>query len=124
MKYYTDYHEWVEKKLEEGVASIGLSQKAQKELGDVVYVELPQVGSFLKKGEPAAVVESTKAASDLYTPLSGEVVAVNVAVLETPSLVGSSPDIWLYTIRIANDSDWDSLICEADYTDRVSNLHF
>ncbi len=99
---YTDEHEWV--RLEGDVAVVGITDYAQHELGDVVYVELPEVGSTVEQGKPFGVVESVKAASDLYAPVSGEVVEVNTALEDAPELVNDDPygEGWMIKVRPSN----------------------
>lgn len=99
---YTDEHEWV--RLEGDVAVVGITDYAQHELGDVVYVELPEVGSTVEQGKPFGVVESVKAASDLYAPVSGEVVEVNTALEDAPELVNNDPygEGWMIKVRPSN----------------------
>ena len=119
---YVETHEWV--RLDDGQAVVGISDHAQDALGDVVYVELPDVGATVGKGDEIAVVESVKAASDIYAPLAGSVVAVNQALEDSPELVNESPygEGWFFTIAVDNVADADALltaqeyqqICEAD----------
>jgi glycine cleavage system H protein len=112
---YTKDHEYA--RIEGGEAVVGISDHAQQQLGDVVFAEVPAVGKTLKAGDPAAVVESVKAASDVFAPLSGEVVAVNSAVEGTPGLINEDAlgKGWLFRIRIANPSEADALMDEAAY---------
>src|ERR1700750_1638404 len=112
---YTSDHEWL--RIEGDVATIGVTDYAQSQLGDVVFVELPKLGRKLKKAEAAAVVESVKAASDVYEPVSGEVVEVNDAVTAEPSLVNSDAggSAWFFKVRIADKSELDGLMDEAAY---------
>lgn len=95
-------YEWIEIDSQENVATIGITLLAQKEMGEVVYVELPQVGSYLKKEEQVAVLESTKAATDLYSPLEGKVIAINEALLEDPSLINRLPESegWIFKLLL------------------------
>ena len=119
---YVETHEWV--RLDDGQAVVGVSDHAQDALGDVVYVELPDIGATVGKGDEIAVVESVKAASDIYAPLAGSVVAVNQALEDSPELVNESPygEGWFFTIAVDNVADADALltaqeyqqICEAD----------
>ena len=119
---YVETHEWV--RLDDGQAVVGISDHAQDALGDVVYVELPDIGATVGKGDEIAVVESVKAASDIYAPLAGTVVAVNQALEDSPELVNESPygEGWFFTIAVDNVADADALltaqeyqqICEAD----------
>lgn len=112
---YTSDHEWL--RIEGDTATIGITDFAQSQLGDVVFVELPKVGRSLKKAEAAAVVESVKAASDVYAPVSGEVVEVNDAVTAEPSLVNSDAagSAWFFKVKIADRSELDGLMDEAAY---------
>ena len=106
---YTPDHEWL--RIEGDVATIGITDYAQTQLGDVVFVELPKVGRALKKAEAAAVVESVKAASDVYAPITGEVIEVNDALVADPSLINSDPGkaAWFFKLKIANKGDLDGL---------------
>ena len=112
---YTGEHEWV--RLEGDIATVGISDFAQGQLGDVVFVELPEVGKTVTKGEEACVVESVKAASEVFAPLSGEVVEVNEPLADEPGLVNGSPtgDGWFMKIRISDASQLDALMDEAAY---------
>ena len=112
---FTSDHEWLE--IDGDVATIGITDYAQSQLGDVVFVELPKVGRSLKKAEAAAVVDSVKAASDVYAPISGEVLEVNNAVADEPALVNSDAagKAWFFKVRIANKSELDGLMDEAAY---------
>jgi glycine cleavage system H protein len=113
---YTSSHEWI--RLEgDGLAVVGISDYAQEQLGDVVFVELPAVGKKLGKGQEAAVVESVKAASEVYAPVAGEVVAVNGAIAGEPGLVNQSPEDagWFLKLRLANRGDVDALMDAAAY---------
>jgi glycine cleavage system H protein len=112
---YTSDHEWLS--IEGDVATVGITDYAQQQLGDVVFVELPKVGRSLKQAEAAAVVESVKAASDVYAPISGEVVEANQAVVDEPALVNSDAagKAWFFKIRIADRSELGGLMDEAAY---------
>ncbi len=114
LKYTTD-HEWL--RLDGDVATIGITPYAQDKLGDLVFVELPSVGAKFEQGGPAAVVELVKAASDVYAPVTGEIVAVNDKLTNEPGLVNSDPtgDGWLFRIKIADKSEVDALLDEAAY---------
>lgn len=114
-KLYTTDHEWLQ--IDGDVATVGVTDFAQSQLGDVVFVELPKVGRTLKKEEAAAVVESVKAASDVYAPISGEVVAVNDGLAADPSLVNSDAGgkAWFFKIKIADKKDLEGLMDEAAY---------
>jgi glycine cleavage system H protein len=112
---YTPDHEWLQ--IDGDVATIGVTNYAQEQLGDVVFVELPKVGRKVKKAEAAAVVESVKAASDVYAPLSGEVIAVNEALGGDPSLINSDAagKGWFFKLKIADKSELSGLMDEAAY---------
>ena len=117
---YTESHEWL--RLEpDGSYTIGVTQHAQDELGELVYVELPEVGRILAKEEACCVVESTKAASDVYAPLSGEVVAVNETLRDAPQTVNEKPfsDGWLFRLKPDNPADLQDLLSAADYTKAI-----
>lgn len=117
---FTDEHEWLTR--DGDVATVGITEHAATQLGDLVFVDLPKVGAKLRKGEAAAVVESVKAASDVFAPLDGDVVEINEAVTQEPGLVNSDPlgAGWLYRIRLSNASDFDGLMEEAAYKKLVS----
>ena len=119
---YSKEHEWVRQ--EGDVATIGISEYAQEQLGDVVYVELPEVGKTVEKGSEAAVVESVKAASEVYTPVSGEVVEVNGALDDAPSLVNSDPtgEGWFFRLRLSAPAETDEFMDEAAYQDYTEAL--
>lgn len=112
---YTSDHEWLA--IDGDVATVGITDYAQQQLGDVVFVELPKVGRALKKAEAAAVVESVKAASDVYAPISGEVLAVNDELAGEPALVNSDAQgkAWFFKIKIADKSELGGLMDEAAY---------
>jgi len=116
-KKYTKDHEWV--RIEGDVAIVGISTFAAEQLGDVVYVELPAIGKAVKQGADMAVVESAKAASDVYAPISGEIVAVNDALNGNPEKVNEGPegDGWFVKIKVANASELEALMDEAAYAD-------
>lgn len=115
MKKYSKDHEWV--KMEGDVAVIGITDYAQAALGDIVYVELPEAGRTIEQSKSVAVVESVKAASDVYAPLSGEVVAANDSLKDDPALINTSPEEkgWLMKIRPSNPKELDGLMDEAAY---------
>lgn len=114
-RYFTDEHEWID--LEGDTATVGITDFAQGQLGDIVFVELPDVGTMVEKGKDAAVVESVKAASDVYAPLSGEVVEVNDNLEEDPALVNSSPeeDGWFFKMTVSDKSELDGLMDDKAY---------
>ncbi|MBT5049170.1 MAG: glycine cleavage system protein GcvH [Rhodospirillaceae bacterium] len=113
---YTQQHEWIS--VDGDVATVGISQFAQEQLGDVVFVELPEIGKQMAKGDEACVVESVKAASEVYAPVSGEIVEVNSALTDQPDLVNtdSTGKGWFIKIRLSNNSELDGLMDEAGYT--------
>ncbi len=117
---YAKTHEWV--RVENGVATVGITDHAQHELTDVVFVERPAVGRKIKAGETCAVVESVKTASDIYSPVSGEVIAANDALGSKPELVNTSPygDGWFYRVKLDNAAELDALLSPADYTKQIS----
>ena len=111
---YTADHEWL--KIEGDVATVGITDYAQSQLGDVVFVDLPKAGRKLKKAEAAAVVESVKAASDVYAPLTGDVIESNAALAAEPALVNSdAAGAWFFKIKIADKGELDGLMDEAAY---------
>jgi glycine cleavage system H protein len=112
---FTADHEWL--RIEGDVATVGITEYAQSQLGDVVFIELPKVGRSLKKAEAAAVVESVKAASDVYAPISGEVLEANEALAAEPALVNSDAAgrAWFFKVKIADKSELDGLMDEAAY---------
>ncbi len=116
---YAKSHEWV--RINGDVATVGITDHAQHELTDVVFVELPQVGRKLKAGEACAVVESVKTASDIYSPVSGEIVAVNPKVVDTPGLVNDQPygDGWFFQIRASDVNELASLLSPGDYSGQI-----
>jgi glycine cleavage system H protein len=117
---YTDSHEWV--RIEGDTATIGITDYAQEELGDVVYVELPDVGANFEAGDEAAGVESTKAHSDIYAPLTGEIVAVNEELEEDSALINTNPytEGWIYKLKIMDDAEMDTLMDAETYKQHVS----
>lgn len=112
---YTKSHEWV--KVDGDTVTMGVSDFAQSELGDVTYLELPEAGDSVSKGEPLGVIESVKAASDLYSPVTGEIVEANDQVIDAPESVNSSPydDAWLVKIKVSDSSEIDELMDSAAY---------
>lgn len=108
--YYTEEHEWV--RVEGDTATVGITDFAQAQLGDVVFVEVPEAGRQVTKGGEAAVVESVKAASDVYAPVSGEVVEGNQALVDDPALVNSDPEGegWFFRLRLSNQGELDGLM--------------
>lgn len=122
MRYYTDEHEWIE--VEGDVATVGITDYAQGQLGDIVFVELPEAGAMIEQGKDAAVVESVKAASDVYAPITGEIVEVNPALEEDPALVNSAPEDggWFFKMTIADPGELDKLMDEDGYKAFVESL--
>ena len=113
---YTRDHEWV--RFDDGQARVGITEYAQKQLGDVVYLELPAVGRTLNQGEVFGTIESVKAVSELYAPVSGEVIEVNSAVAQRPESVNSDPhNAWMIVIKVTNNAEADDLLDSAAYTD-------
>ena len=112
---FSKEHEWV--KLEGDVATIGITSHATEMLGDIVFTELPEKGSILEKDGTAGVVESTKAASDVYTPLSGEVLDTNQLIVDDPSKINADPEgeAWFFKLKIKDKSEMDSLMNKEDY---------
>ena len=112
---YAKSHEWV--RVSGEIATVGISDHAQHELTDVVFVELPPVGRVLKSGEGAAVVESVKTASDVYSPVGGEVVEVNSAVVDNPALVNTAPyaEGWFFKVRLNSPGELNQLLSAAEY---------
>lgn len=113
--YFTEDHEWIA--VEDGVATVGITDYAQEQLGDLVFVETPEVGRVLAKGETAVVVESVKAASDVYSPADGEITEVNEALAGEPALVNSQPTAggWLWRMKLSDESQLNGLMDEAGY---------
>ncbi|MES1172210.1 MAG: glycine cleavage system protein GcvH [Bacteroidota bacterium] len=119
---YTKDHEWI--RLDGEVATVGITEHAQEQLGDIVYVELPEVGRKVDKGGEAAVVESVKAASDVYAPASGEVVAVNQSLDGSPGAVNEEAEGkgWFFRLKLANASELDALMTAEQYKDYLATL--
>lgn len=115
--FYTKTHEWVS--LEDGVATIGITDFAQSQLSDLTFVELPEVGAEFSAGDEAAVVESVKAAADVYAPVAGEVVEVNSELEDSPELINKDAfgGGWLYKLKVVDESDVDSLLDAESYED-------
>ena len=114
---YLASHEWGRID-EEGILTVGISDHAQDLLGDIVFVELPDIGKTLEAEEESAIVESVKAASDVYSPLSGEVIEVNEKLLDEPEIVNGSPyeEGWFFKIRLDDGSEFENLMTEEEYT--------
>jgi glycine cleavage system H protein len=117
--HFTKEHEWVQ--IEDSIATIGISDFAQQSLGDVTYIQLPKEGEEVKKDDPFGVVESVKAVSDLYSPVTGRVVEVNLPLLQAPELVNEDPytDGWMIKVEIKDSSDVDELMSAADYKEYI-----
>ena len=120
--YFTKEHEWIS--VEGDTATVGISNHAQEQLGDIVFAEVPEAGRKLSKGQEAAVVESVKAASDVYAPVSGEVIEGNQAVIDDPALVNSDPEGrgWFFKLKLDNPGELDGLMDEAEYRSWVETL--
>jgi len=118
--YYTQDHEWI--RVDGGIATVGITDYAQEQLGDLVFVELPEVGRAVKKGDTAVVVESVKAASDVYAPVDGEITAANEALSSEPALVNSAAagDGWLWKMKLADESQLSGLLDEAGYNAHIA----
>ena len=116
---FTEDHEWVA--VEDGVGTVGITNHAQEQLGDIVYIDLPAVGQTLSKGDEAGVVESVKAASDVYSPISGEVVEINENLADSPEMVNDSPyeDGWLFLVKPTNTDEMDSLLDPQAYEEAL-----
>ena len=120
--YFTSEHEWI--KVEGDIGTVGITDHAQGALGDVVFVELPPVGKSVTKGGDAAVVESVKAASDVYSPVSGDVADANQAIVDQPALVNESPEdgAWFFKVKLSNTAELDGLMDRAAYDAFVAGL--
>ena len=117
---YTKDHEWV--LLEGDIATVGITDHAQEQLGDVVFVDLPEVGDSFDAGDDVCVVESVKAASDIYAPIGGEIVEANDDLDANPALLNQSPDAdgWIFKIKISDASEMDDLMDESAYNDHIA----
>lgn len=120
MLKFTQEHEWL--KIEGDVATVGITTHAAEQLGDLVFVELPDVGATFSKNGEAATIESVKAASDVYCPLDGEIVEINQAIVDDPSLVNSDPQGagWFFKLKLSSTADADALLDEAAYKELVA----
>jgi glycine cleavage system H protein len=120
--YFTQDHEWI--RVDGDTATVGISNHAQEALGDIVFADIPAVGRKVSKGQEAAVVESVKAASDVYAPVSGEVVEGNQAVADDPALINSDPEGegWFFKLKLDNPAELDGLMDEAAYREWVKTL--
>ncbi|MEG3145212.1 glycine cleavage system protein GcvH [Sphingomonas sp. RT2P30] len=121
-RYYTEDHEWVD--VDGDIGTVGISEYAQGQLGDIVFVEVPEDGKALTKGDEAAVVESVKAASEVYAPVSGSVLEGNAALADTPGLVNEDAegDGWLFKLTLSDPSEVEELMDEAAYEAFVAKL--
>lgn len=121
-KKFTKDHEWID--IQGDVARIGITNYAQEQLGDVVFVELPEAGRQFQQGNDAAVVESVKAASEVYAPVSGEIVEPNTKLEDDPALVNQDPTEsgWFFTMKVSNPDELNDLMDEAAYADYVKEL--
>ena len=119
---FTDQHEWV--RVENGIATVGITKYAAEQLGDVVYVELPEPGKTLSSGSEAAVVESVKAASEIYAPIAGEVIEGNQLVVDEPDKVNDDPEgkSWFFRLRIADPAELDKLMTIDQYKEFIEGL--
>ncbi|MCL6739956.1 glycine cleavage system protein GcvH [Sphingomonas sp. RB56-2] len=120
--YFTKEHEWI--RVDGDVATVGISDHAQEALGDIVFAEVPDAGRSLNKGDDAAVVESVKAASDVYAPVGGEVVEGNSALADDPALINRDPEGagWFFKLKLADASELEGLMSEADYREWLTTL--
>lgn len=115
MKFYSESHEWIE--VNHNVGTVGITQYAQHELGEIVYIELPKVGEAVRMGQEVCVLESTKAAADVYAPVSGKIVAVNDALRAHVDLInqGAESGAWLFRIELSHPKDLEHLLSESQY---------
>jgi len=120
--YYSEDHEWIN--VEDGVGTVGITDYAQNALGDIVFVEVPEVGADFIKGDEVAVVESVKAASEIYSPVSGDIIAVNEDLEDNAALVNTSPDGdgWFLKITISDDSELEGLMDADGYEKFIAGL--
>ena len=120
--YFTKEHEWI--RVEGNNATVGISSHAQEQLGDIVFAETPEAGRSLRKGEEAAVVESVKAASDVYSPISGTVIEGNPALADDPAIINNDPEGagWFFKLEVTNPSELEGLMDETAYRDWVKTL--
>lgn len=120
--YFTKEHEWI--RVDGNNATVGISNHAQEQLGDIVFAETPEAGRSLRKGEEAAVVESVKAASDVYSPITGRVIEGNPALVDDPAIINNDPEGagWFFKLEVANPSELEGLMDEASYRDWVATL--
>ena len=119
--HFSEDHEWIN--VEDGIATIGITDHAQEQLGDVVFVELPEVGETIKKGDQAGVVESVKAASEVYAPVSGEIVACNNALEDSPNLVNEQAESggWFFKIKLNDTAELEGLLDSDGYKNLIAS---
>ncbi len=121
-RYFSNDHEWID--VEGATGTVGITDYAQGQLGDITFVELPIDGQTIGKGDAVSVVDSVKAASDVYTPVSGTVTEINETLNDQPELVNTDPELggWLFRVKLSDPSELDGLMSEADYKDYVAGL--
>jgi glycine cleavage system H protein len=121
-RYFTKDHEWIE--IDGDIGTVGISDYAQAQLGDITFVEMPAVGAVFKQGDAVAVVDSVKAASDVYVPVSGSITETNAALEDQPELVNTDPDTggWLFRIKLADPSQLAAMMDEASYQAYIAEL--
>ncbi len=119
--FYAKTHEWVS--LDKGIATVGITDFAQSQLSDLTFVELPEVGTAFERGDEAAVVESVKAAADVYAPVAGEVVEVNAELEDSPELINNDPfgAGWIYKLKVKDESDVDNMLDPESYEELCPN---
>jgi glycine cleavage system H protein len=117
---YTEDHEWIA--VDGDVGTVGITDHAQEQLGDIVFIELPEIGSTVAKGDETGVVESVKAASEIYAPVAGEIVEINEALVDAPGTVNTDPTAggWFYKIKLTDSTELDGLMDEAAYKDLIA----
>ena len=122
--HYTETHEWVQKDRNKNIATVGITDYAQEQLGEIVFVDLPEVGLKVSAGDDVCVLESVKAAADVFTPISGTIVEVNEDLDESPGLVNTDPyqDGWLYKIELKDVVEYDELLDKAAYKEYVMEV--
>ena len=120
--YYTETHEWV--RLDDGIATVGITDFAQKELGDIVYLELPEIGNKVSAGEPCGTIEAVKSAEDLISPVSGVIEEKNLEAEESPEIINKSPyeEGWLFRVHLSNLEELEDLLSPRDYTKLIEAL--
>lgn len=121
-RYFTEDHEWIE--IEDGLGTVGITDYAQGQLGDITFVDLPEVGASVSKGDSVSVVDSVKAASDVYTPVSGTIAEANHALADEPELVNTDAEVggWLFRITLSDASELEALMDETAYQAYVESL--